>query len=48
MVGGLLGDEGERRGNVTAWDGYFKDCTTERQREALLDAYGVDAGGVPR
>jgi glycosyltransferase involved in cell wall biosynthesis len=41
MVGGLLADAGERRDNVTAWDGYFKDCTTERQREALLEAYGV-------
>ncbi|GAB3248643.1 glycosyltransferase [Nocardioides dilutus] len=41
MVGGLLADPEERRGNVTAWDGYFKDCTDERQREALLEAYGV-------
>ena len=37
----LLADPAERTANVTAWDGYFKTHTVERQREALLEAYGV-------
>jgi glycosyltransferase involved in cell wall biosynthesis len=42
LVDRLLEDEGERRANLVAWDGYFKACTPERQRAALLEAYGAD------
>jgi len=48
LVGRLLEDQGERRGNLAAWDGYFKTCTPERQRDALLEAYGAPDGGVAR
>jgi glycosyltransferase involved in cell wall biosynthesis len=37
----LLADPAERAANLAAWDGYFKANTVERQREALLEAYGT-------
>lgn len=42
-VARLLADPAERAANLTAWDGYFKTCTVEKQRESLLEAYGAGA-----
>jgi glycosyltransferase involved in cell wall biosynthesis len=37
----LLADPQERAANLAAWDGYFEANTVDRQRGALLEAYGV-------
>jgi glycosyltransferase involved in cell wall biosynthesis len=41
LLRALLADPVEREANRAGWDEYFKDNTVERQREALLEAYGV-------
>jgi len=42
----LIKDPAERAANLAAWDGYFATATVERQRAALLEAYGVTASSV--
>jgi hypothetical protein len=37
----LLADPAEREANRAAWDDYFAGNTVERQRAALLEAYGA-------